>query len=269
MRHPSFTLLSLAAIVFVASGCRQTNGTTTGPLTPLGGLSPVTPGQAPILGPFGGATRVTPPPTGSFSPAGTLGTIAPAPGYGPPANYAPQVNAGAFNQPIGSGVQPVSGFDQPAINQHASWTETGTTIASGGSPQARDPRAGGMQIIDLTRAPDPPNYRPPNYRPPAFQSPQVNSGASPIISPSMMPANPSYQSPQQLLQPMDRSSLSAAPFPTTSPQFESRNPIVGGTLAPLPRSQQPRLQQDSASTARLSSPPADSSLNWRRPGTQF
>lgn len=275
MRHLSFTLLTIAAIISAASGCRQTNnGTGTGPLTPLGGLSPVTPGQAPILGPFGGTTRVTPPPTGSFSPNGTLGSVAPTPGYGPSANYTPpvgagqantgQVNVGAFNQPIGSGVQTASGFNQPAMNQHANWTETGTSIPTGGNSQRRDPRAGGMQVIDLTGAPNPPNYRSTGV-----QANSINQFTQPPT-----------QSAQQFLQPMNRSTLTAAPFPTTSPQFESRgvrnggvqngsmqNQDVrrGGTLAPLPN----------ASTARSpnlpagNSLPADNSLNWRRPGTQF
>lgn len=255
MRHPIFTQLSLAAIVFVVGGCRQTNGTTAGPLMPMGGLSPVTPGQAPILGPFGGTTRVTPPPTGSFSPSGTLGNIAPAPGYGPaPSGYAPQVNSGAFNQPIGSGVQTASAFGQPAMNQHANWTETGATLPNNSYSQGRDPRAAGMQVIDLTGSPNPPNYRPST-----FQTPQAMNNASPIISPSMMPAGQVAQSAQQFLQPMNsqpmnRAVYSAAPFPTTSPQFESRT-----TASPLPR----------ASTASLPNPNEDSTLNWRRPGSQF
>ena len=276
MRHPLFTLLSLAALVIAAGGCRQTNGTT-GPLPTMGGLSPVAPGQTPALGSFGSTTRVTPPPTGSFSPNGNLGTSAPAPGYGPTTNFAPQPNSGAFNQPVGSGwqgsgVQPVSGFDQPAINQHATWTETGTTIPAGGSNQGRDPRAGGMQVNDLTAPTNPPNFQTGN-----FQAPQASNTASLVISPNLLPPQPAIQQPalqQPALQPAQQNFQNVQPnfqpiqqhapsafqaqsspqFPSTRPQFETRtNP------SPLP----------SASTATLPTQQNDGALNWRRPGTQF
>ena len=159
-----------AAFLVIACGCRQTTAPMFGGLNPTGaslspatGLTPVAPGQTPVLGPlggtgpFGGATRVTPPPTGSFSSGNSNpGAIAPTTGYGSPAAYAPQSfnsqsfgtsqrfgtqgvgNAGRLenqfagprNQAIGSGVlqTSASGPNDAISNQQAGWTETGTML---------------------------------------------------------------------------------------------------------------------------------------------
>ncbi len=152
MRRIQLATLLLTAVSLIASGCRQTAGpANTGPMTPIGPLSPVGQGQAPVLGPFGGTTRVTPPGTGSYgAPNNYMGGVAPQAnaGVNPAGGFASQPSAGV----IGSGVQA------------AGWTETNSNFQSaganaGGAPTfginpspASNPRSGGMQIIDLTGA---------------------------------------------------------------------------------------------------------------------
>src|SRR6056297_1760078 len=147
----------LAAVMIVGAGCRQTTGPATpGALGPMGPLAPVAPGQAPALGPFGGPTRVTPPPTGSVNQSSYQ---APVPAAGGPYFGSSLSPARSGQGAIGSGVQAASftetnsNFAEPAADN----------LAASRPPAVRDPRRGGMQVIDLTGAPDPPGYRPPLY----------------------------------------------------------------------------------------------------------
>ncbi|MDA8744683.1 hypothetical protein N9N28_08630 [Rubripirellula amarantea] len=296
MRYTCFTLLSLAMGLTLVGGCRQTTGpTASGQLSPLGSLSPVAPGQTPVLGPFGGSTRVSPPPTGSFNGSATavvpnnyLGsspTSSPYIGSAPngfsqydglataPSELPPPSNDSFDRSPIGA-----STFDSTPIGsgvQTASWTETNaafgpaTTFPQQETPadrsqftNQRDARAGGMQVIDLTGAPNPPGYTGVN----SYAGSSVQYSPSPIASPSMMPSPANNYAGQSA--PMRFAQTGFTPMPSTTPQFESR---------PRPFDSQANVSAfDSrgASMAEQAQTPAaptttGQNLDWRRPGTQY
>ncbi|WP_145175904.1 hypothetical protein [Rubripirellula lacrimiformis] len=260
----------LAMMAIGMAGCRQTTGSASaGSLAPVGPLSPVSPGQSPSLGPFGGPTRVAPPPTGSFSQPNN-GYLAPAPqasaalGSGAPTIPFNQTNPAmapaAMNPslanaaPIGSGVRP------------ASWTETTSNIASGPAlPNApataptppSNPRAGGMQVIDLTGAPSPPGYRPTapvtyqafptngyqtgnppvaGYPSPQQYQPGVNPGANAAwqsTTPAMA-ANP-YVAPSNL-PPSNPQSFNTADYANQQAYGNQPAQVAATSLTPLPQS---------------------------------
>lgn len=276
--------LLIATITLVAAGCRQTTPmSASGALVPL---SPSTGSAAPTFQPFGGQTRVTPPPAGSFSaPNNYLGGAAPLGQMGNPQaavggiaavqnpTYGPtSTGPGA----IGSGVQ------------QTGWTETGATVAPPINPNAgaygpapggmapgpivpsRDPRSGGMQVIDLTGAPSPPGYRP-NFVPQAgFSTPSISRrdfsqppGFAPIQSVQAPPAN-------------NFASVNSAPAAVIAgvPQFEPRQPAVGQS----PAGQYP--VETGGNLRPVNAPPAlgpvspqaagqPSNLPWRSPGAQY
>ena len=264
MRRHCFKLLTISALVLAAGGCRQTTGPAGGTLSPLGSfapsnsLLPVAPGQTPKLGPFGGATRVTPPPTGSFSnPGNAPSGIAPTSGYAPlnSLGQAGPQNDGRFAspsaQPMGSGIQ------------QTTWTETGTSVGNPASPLLsnpqtsnphRDPRSGGMQVIDLTGAPHPPGY-----------SPSAGLGplgprhtASPIASPSLTtPSLPAAFQPA----PLHAVQTPPISYPSTAPQFVPRSGPGSAQSGPVALPHR--------STATLPRDASGGNLNWRRPGSQF
>ena len=153
--------LLTATITLVASGCRQTTPTAaSGALMPL---SPNSGSAAPTFQPFVGQTRVTPPPTGSYSvPNNYLGGV-PTSQMGNPAaavgGYAAAQNQPLYGSPatgsqvIGSGVQQ-TGWTETGANVAQPTAPNSGTFAPGGYPSAaapaRDPRSGGMQVIDMT-----------------------------------------------------------------------------------------------------------------------
>ncbi len=288
--------LLTATITLVASGCRQTT-----PTAGSGALMPLTPNSgsaAPTFQPFVGQTRVTPPPTGSYSvpnnylggvPTSQMGNPAAAVGgnaatQNPPI-YAPSA---AGQQVIGSGVL------------QTGWTETGTnvaqptapnsgTFAPGGYPSAaapaRDPRSGGMQVIDMTGAPAPPGYRA-NVVPQAgFNTPTI-SHRDFNQPPSFAPIR-SIQAPQQ----SDFAGANSPPAGVIAgvPQFEPRQ-LANTQAAPqqnptgqYPTQQYPTQQYPASAGGNLtpvgSAPPLNpvtpqgsaptDSLPWRSPGAQY
>ncbi|TWU57613.1 hypothetical protein [Rubripirellula reticaptiva] len=255
------------------TGCRQTTGpVTAGSFGPVGPLSPVAPGQTPTLGPFGGNTRVTPPPTGSFTPQPNANIFAPT--TQPQASFSDSAPNNAFGQaPIGSGVQT------------ASWTETNATVpnpnqASATSPRTIDPRSGGMGVIDLTGAPNPPGYQPYTQFPPATVYPGYQQSSANQFQ-SITPASPNY-SPQNSYAPQNYGAQAQPTLrPLTPPP--SANPIDPGQIAASQTAEtQWSTSQSSAqvnypsgvattlpSTAPIQTAQQSSDLQWRRPGTQY
>ncbi len=238
-----------------------------------GTLSPVVPGQNPVLGPFGGNTRVTPPATGSYQP--TNGYIGASNGSGPAANLALTPSSPNASIPsnalaaVGSGVQV------------AGWTETNAVLPSpaaselqtsyGTNPTASNPRSGGMQVIDLTAAPAPPGYQTPYQAPyqqlQVAQLPVQNIYAAPVpLSPVSSAANSPLPSQQQDWQVMDAS---------TSPTPATLYPVGAASLIPIPSTSPATVPLQTAPTIQgPSTEPIDqsiesSNLMWRRPGSQF
>lgn len=224
--------------------------------------------------------------------------------------------AGGFGSPSPIGAQPVgSGVRQTG------WTETGANVPSterapaGGNlsplpsgmaparfapaPQvtpARDPRAGGMQVIDLTSAPAPPGYRTDQFplqqmplqqptaaqqpiaaqQPPPYQPYPVSQAASgmpgyaeatPAITPIANGAGTQPVTPVQYnalasttdLAPIRPAGPSNNPASLAQvPTFQARQP-QSSELAPV--TTPPNLQPMSATSVEQSS-----SLAWRRPG---
>ncbi|MGB7329511.1 MAG: hypothetical protein WBD31_31825 [Rubripirellula sp.] len=254
------------------TGCRQTTGpATAGSFGPVGPLSPVAPGQTPALGPFGGNTRVSPPPTGSFTPPPNANALAPT--TQPQASYNGYAPNHAFGQaPIGSGVQP------------AGWTETNATIpnpnqAAATSPRTIDPRSGGMGVIDLTGAPNPPGYQPYTQFPPASVYPGYQqSGAGQFQSIAPAPQNYGVQAqpslrpltPPPSANPLDPGQIAGnqnaghqnagnrnAGNQWSTGQSPTQANYPSGTATPLP------------STTPIQTAQQPSDLQWRRPGTQY
>ncbi len=280
MRRIQLATLLLAAVSLISSGCRQTTGpANNGPLTPLGTLSPVGQGQAPVLGSFGGQTRVTPPGTGSYvAPNNYMG--------GAPLG---QTNAGV-NPAGGFASQPSSGVIGSGV-QVAGWTETNSVIQSpntfgtpsfGSNPSAgSDPRSGGMQIIDLTARTAPPGYRP-------LAAPSFPNGYPAAVQPNQnfqQGFQQGWQQGQQ--QPIPQQSFQN---PVGLQPIHTPNPgEIADTLVPishdfLPASQfqaNPSRIESVPRTATLpaqgpSTEPVNSnnlndaqSLPWRRPGTGY
>ncbi len=288
MRRDFFIVLWLTAITSTLStGCHQTAGTAaTGPLIPL---SPNNSASAPSLLPFNGTTRVTPPPTGSYSvPNNYMGGVAPSGqssnafpttgGFAATGGFAPAPSGFAPAPPsqvIGSGVRP------------AGWTETNSNLAAvnpnatglvpfnggtnlGVNPlPARDPRSGGMQVIDLTGSAPPPGYQPQFAPAPSFNS-QQNFDAQQY-----------FQSQQILNQPQQFAPLQSIQAPTAR---EYANAVAPGPSSVIAQAREYPLNS-SGSVTPLSSRAINSglpstepigngvsqqdNLPWRRPGTQY
>ncbi|TWU58803.1 hypothetical protein Poly51_15830 [Rubripirellula tenax] len=260
---PLLTVTLLTSVVVATGGCRQTTGpANSGTFSSVSPLAPVAAGQTPVLGPFGGSTRVAPPATGSFSqqPANNYlspttqpqASYAPPPqsfGTPPPASAYGQPNANFGFEPIGSGVQP------------ASFTETGATIPSNNP----DPRRGGMQVIDLTGAPNPPGYQPMTMSYASQQSIQPVYAPAPDFSPApnYAPAQGSFGNP--------------AWQPITSPSTQAYAPETGRIAStsmvpvqtPTPSTQTSQRPQSNVPTTQPSTGETPSTLPWRRPGTQY
>lgn len=289
MRRNDLATLISSTLLLIACGCHQATGPTgVGMLSPVGSLAPVSPGQSPALGPFGGPTRVTPPGTGAFStPNNYLGGVIPN-------NQARTTiasggvlalgGAPGNSDVIGSGVQV------------AGWTETNSQITSNspdsqqlGSPvipqtsvrssNSRDPRSGGMQVIDLTGAPNPPGYRPSNARnfnPAMYAQPYAAAVYEPATNQAWQPSDPPLINPQPATNnlspnPVQVASHTLTPmpqppeeYPINAPRFQSNFPGVSSPAAPpLPAS------TPIPSTTPIPSAAQPKNLSWRRPGTQY
>ncbi len=245
-------------------------------------LSPVN-GQTPILGPFGGNTRVSPPSTGSFSQPGTTAPISqPSAQYNPPQYSPPQYNPAQFSpmgsntaapmQNLASGQSPnfdaPTGFSNEPIGsgvQQATWTETNLRLS-------------GMQVNDLTGAPNPPGYAPgdysPNYNASSYNAP--NQYPTPQLAP--MPVQPNSYAPNPY--PMQNFYPPATtPQPTYQPPTNwsapASNTAPSTTFVPdpafiatsQPKPLPPPSKSSAAPNGTVESPAAD--LSWRRPGTRF
>ncbi|MCG8652450.1 MAG: hypothetical protein MI861_21595 [Pirellulales bacterium] len=191
------TLVMTAATLSILAGCQQTPATPVvgGPLVPL---SPNSASSVPTLRPFGGQqTRVTPPPTGAVSiPNNYLGGVAPA-GQASLAPLGGGFAAVGTSQPIGSGVRQTgwnqAGAPLPSGNLSGPGPGVGGsgTRNFGGAANPNDPRRGGMQVIDLTNAPQPPGYQggfapqqnfgpsQPNFTPQQYYVPPQNLNTQP------------------------------------------------------------------------------------------
>ncbi len=228
-KHYPITSL-ITVITLLLSGCHQTSATTGAP-----SLSPVGAGQAPTLNPFGGQTKVSPPPTGSYSsPNSYMGTPVPA-GAVAPGQISPMPN-GPYpvqsNNAVGSGVQP-GGWtsSNPSVAtvapNNSGFASSGVApVSTFGVESANDPRAGGMQVIDLTGAPPPPGYRPENssmnISVPPPQTPPGGWGGQPnpsVQAPSY--PTPSYPTPTY---PTATSPAPTSPAPTyPAPTYQAPN----------------------------------------------
>ncbi len=259
----------------------------------MGTLSPVAPGQTPTLGPFGSPTRVAPPPTGSFTPTSapinqsTSGPMnPPASGFGPPST---QPQASLNQSPIGSAVQSVgwtetnAALPQANSNSDARYASAGTTA----SPRMTDPRSGGMGVIDLTGAPNPPGYMPNNYFPPvsSVQGNQAYQGYQdyPVANqPSFQPMNsaqpyPSFQNNSPPGSPQPNEVPQTMPVLRSLPPTPDAIPMDAGRIASnewssgLPSTDPPSggnaISNGRSTTAPSTQPSSD--LQWRRPGTHY
>lgn len=300
----AFTAVPLSSLILLG-GCRQTTGPT-GALMPAGNfaapngaLTPVAPGQTPAIGPFGGNTRVTPPSTGAINtPNNYMGGVAPTSfGAGlqnasPNQSFAAQPNgltgsqgtfdsfsnlsnvrsepiAGStvngFGQPIGSGIQTTS-FQQPT-NEFSPGQSFQTGTSQPGQRNPSDPRSGGMQVIDMTGAPNPPGYRPTI---PNFSQPQQLPNQQPSQQPSQVNqfGNSQRAFGQQPFYPGNGIQMVGTLPPNQinrrlNPSFQSRGSDVPST--------NPTNSVRAPSTNNLGDQSINVSnqLNWRRPGTQF
>lgn len=256
MRRFYLTPLLLLTVTFLASGCRQTAGpNAVGSASTMSPLTPLSAGQTPSLGPFGGSTRVTPPATGSFvAPNNYLG------GTQTPTDVGTDINPlGAYVAPsagnaIGSGVQ-VAGWNDVVTPTPLAAPAYGTSTSTN-----RDPRSGGMKVIDLTGARTPPGYRTP--------ASNFNNNPPPTIP---VPSSTWQQG----------GSIQGVLRPLSTPE---RGEIAGGDLTPLPPVTQeypinPGLVDPSVphtATAPPSTNPVGPNssgsaqgLPWRQPGTRF
>jgi hypothetical protein len=270
MRRPCLTTLILLIVSILAAGCRQTPGPNgAASASSMNPLTPMTSGQSPSLGVFGGSTRVTPPSTAGFAaPNSYLGGpgIAPvdpnAAGIGPLGAYAPPQTGNA----IGSGVQ-VAGWND-ANRTMAPAPTLGVAPSPGiaptygsGSPSNRDPRGGGMKVIDMTRTATPPGYRAPA---PRFRSPPPTVGPPPTVAPQ--PTWPQSGPIQGSLRPVNMppggqiATGGLTPIPPTSQQI----PINPAPIDP----NQPRTAT-APSTEPVTSGGSQQDLLWRQPDTRF
>ncbi|QEF97007.1 hypothetical protein Mal15_10370 [Stieleria maiorica] len=300
MTAVTHVLLSAAALLFMA-GCRNTST----PVSPLGGssmLSPLAPVQgtatlSPIqpasgIGTFGAPTRVPPPPTGSYRSPNNYGApstySAPTSNYAPPSSFPQHSTAPPSGASLGSTGMTRGLTDLSAPNAYdggvrqAGWVGDASQGASGfanendprlaptnhGLPTtdpAASPRAGGMQVIDLTHAPYPPGYVPPQNRPGAgtFPSTAPYPQAPTQLAPNQVaPGNQLRSSQPAMGQPTNSTFVrSAGGFADVSGWGDSSNVQTAGRPvdSQLP-STEPFAETESS---------GGDALQWRRPSPRF
>lgn len=166
-RSTQFTLATSALLCLsVASGCRNTTNVPISPLgqaSPLTPVSPLQPQLSPIqptsgISPFGASTRVPPPPT---TPDASFNSTVPFnSSYAPPSTFGPSAVNSVGAAPIGSGVQQAGWVGQSGRTGAPTTGGVGIGVpATQATPASA--RSGGLPVIDLTRAPNPPGYVPP------------------------------------------------------------------------------------------------------------
>ena len=254
-RPTQFTLATSALLCLsVASGCRNTTNVPISPLgqaSPLTPVSPLQPQLSPIqptsgISPFGASTRVPPPPTtldsGSFN-----ATVPFNSSYAPPATFGSSAVTSLGATPVGSGVQQAGWVGQSGRN--------GATTAGGvgfGAPANQAPpasaRSGGLPVIDLTQAPNPPGYVPPaTFGGNGFgNSGSTNGYPAGYVPPANRPGatNQTFGNNRNTV-------------PLGQPVNSSFTPSVGGP-GPLPST-------EPVSSGRT----ASDQLNWQRPSPRF
>ncbi|QDV86746.1 hypothetical protein [Planctomycetes bacterium TBK1r] len=261
------------------------------PLSPVQGtatLSPIQPTSG--IGTFGAPTRVPPPPTGSYRSPGNYG--APSTYGAPTGNYAPGGSVPNGPSPSGAtlgsngmtrgltdlsapaayagGVGSGSGVRQTGWIGDASQGNNG--FGNGVDPRlspanqatptadpAASPRAGGMQVIDLTHAPYPPGYVPPQNRP--------GAGAFPASAPypQTAPQTQSNQFPNSqpgFGQPTNSTFVRTANGFSDATSFGDRSNVQ---TAGRPNSATLPSTEPFPSTTTS----GDSDLQWRRPSPRF
>lgn len=161
---------------------------------------------------------------------------------------------GSTNGALGNSALGNSGFGS-GFNQGAIGSGVNPNAPSNSAPTTTmRPRSGGMNLIDLTRAPDPPGYVPPQNRP-GFQS---------------------FQSQQTLGQPYNSTTPRSnfGPLPSTQP--------FGNPAATQPQFLEARLPSEQAfgnaalpstapfaSTGNQNAANENNDLQWRRPSPRF
>ncbi len=326
MRRSLLAILSLSCLITVVCGCRQTtSGINGSPLTPISPLAPnnsLFPAPSSNVGPMGGSTRVPPPSTGSI---------------GTPNNYLGGANGQVNNPNNANGFAAVSPRDEFVGSgiqngvQSAGWTETNTNLPNGSiapagfndgqfqphsnsfnhpapnnqpaswsqSASLPKPLPGGMPVIDLTSAPNPPGYYPqqqpyPNsasYSPGGYPQPNYSQPGSNNVNPSAnigygvpgsypganttangtfaQPNNapvPSYDSQSFQSVPQSQNGFSGPPanqtFQGTSNQYRVPQQSAPALPSTQPRpATSPPVQQVIDATA--------NDLLWRRPGAGY
>ncbi|WP_145390349.1 hypothetical protein [Stieleria neptunia] len=261
------------------------------PLSPVQGtatLSPIQPTSG--FGTFGAPTRVPPPPTGSYRSPGNYN--APSNYGAPTGNYAPSGSASSGSSPSGASLgsngmtRGLTDLNAPAAYNGGAGFDSGVRqtgwvgessrgnagFGSGVDPRlspanqptpatdpAASPRAGGMQVIDLTHAPYPPGYVPPQNRPGAGMFPA--SAPYPQAAPQS-PSTPFQNSQPTYGQPTNSTFVrSASGFPDASGWGDNSNVQTAGrpNSASLP-STEPFADVDNGGSE---------DLQWRRPSPRF
>ncbi|MCS7468397.1 hypothetical protein NZK35_17225 [Stieleria sp. ICT_E10.1] len=261
------------------------------PLSPVQGtatLSPIQPTSG--IGTFGAPTRVPPPPTGSYRSPGNYG--APSTYGAPTGNYAPSGSVPNGSSPSGAtlgsngmtrGLTDLSapgaytggtGFDSgvrqtgwigdasPGNSGFGNGVDPRLSPANQTTPAvdpAASPRAGGMQVIDLTHAPYPPGYVPPQNRSGAGAFP--TSAPYPQTAPQT-PSTPFQNSQPGFGQPTNSTFARTANGFSDATHFgDHSNVQTAGrpNSAPLPSTEPFPTTSNSG----------DSDLQWRRPSPRF
>ena len=292
-------LLSAATLLFMAGCRNTTStpvsalggSSMLSPLSPVQGtatLSPIQPTSG--IGTFGAPTRVPPPPTGSYRSPGNYG--APSTYGAPTGNYAPSGSVPSGSSPSGAtlgsngltrGLTDLSapaayaggaGFDSGV--RQTGWigdaSQGNTGFGNGVDPRlspahqttpaadpAASPRAGGMQVIDLTHAPYPPGYVPPQNRPGAGAFPA--SAPYPQAAPQT-PSNQFQNSQPAFGQPVNST------FARTANGFSDATSFGGNSnvqTAGRPNS----VALPSTEPFPANANDGDNDLQWRRPSPRF
>ena len=287
--------LLTAVVLSLATGCRNTTNSpgaplgTSSPLSPFQGsatLSPLQPASG--IGNFGGSTRVPPPPTGSYSSQNSY--VAPTT-FGTPqaSTFAPTGLAPSGTTLGSSGMTrgvtelnpsvPVPMGGTGAGVRQTGWVGEGGTGTNGfggmapptqGPPAvapAPGPRAGGMQVIDLTGGAFPQGYVPPQNRPGAVSIPQ--SVPYPRSAPPTIPQAPANQN--QFGQPTgstfvnSSSTVPSATVPSATPSTTS----FGATPTIQTASRPNNVVLPSTEPFPTAVNSSSEDLQWRRPSPRF
>ncbi|MCO8121190.1 hypothetical protein NHH03_05530 [Stieleria sp. TO1_6] len=296
--------LLITGVVLVVSGCRNTTNTALNPMGGSSSLTPLSPNQggamlSPLqptsgIGTFGAPTRVAPPPTGAYSapggayaaPPSSFGTTSSwtqpppnntynsSPGFAESAgNFDSGVRQTGWVGDAPAGQVPPSAYNNGSYNNGA--YNNGFDAGAPAPPAANPtpgPRSGGMQVIDLTQAPNPPGYTPPrnqsapSYSPtgyPAAGYPAAGytgNGYPPPAPPAAAPPTAGQSVP--LGQPTNSTFVQSG-----ETGFEASPSSAYGTVQTASRPETSVLPSTEPYPG-TATPPADE-LQWRRPSPRF